>query len=333
MRRIIALDIHKHETQACVMDKKSGKVIEETRFPTTEKAFKKHLKKHGRGDAIIESVGFHRPVARWLDEQGHEVHLAHTGEIPKPRVKTDKKDAKHLANLFRADLLPEAYLPPEEIQRLRDIGRQRQFLGQESRRLKTKIMHDLFKHGHFVDKNPTETIAGRAWLRKLAIPELTSCLDLLEKVNEEKERFEKLIEAETTNHPDAQLLMTIPGVGAYTALLILAEVGDFRRFKHKDAVGSYAGLGVRQSQSGDEDKRGGITKEGNSLLRWILVEATRNHVGRCPESQLTKRYKRLAEKKGSKKATIATARVLVTVMYAMITKGESFQVNPLEARA
>jgi len=126
--------------------------------------------------------------------------------------------------------------------------------------------------------------------------------------------------------------MTIPGVGAYRALLILAEVGDFRRFHRKGALASLAGLGVRQTQSGDMDARGNITKDGNGLLRWDLVEAARNHIRNSPESDLSIRHKRLTKKRGVKKATVATARVLITIMYAMVTKNEAFQVNaPLKS--
>lgn len=327
MRRIIGLDIHKTETQACVMDAK-GRIIEETRFPTREAAFKNALKKYPRSEAIIETTGVYRPVAKWLQAQGHEVHLANTVRIEKPKVKTDKKDAKHLASLHRADLLPEAYLPPPEIQHLRDITRQRHFLGQEAANLKGKIKHHLLKHGHFTETNPAVNQTGRAWLRKLAIPEITSCLVLLEHVETEKHRFEKLIELEASTNADAKLLMTIPGVSSFTALLIVAEVGDFRRFEHKDALASLAGLALKQSQSGDTDVRGRITRQGRPLLRWILVQAARNHLAACPESAISVRHRRLAKKRGSSKASVATARVMITIMHTMIARGEAFRVTP-----
>ncbi len=142
----------------------AGELCAEKRFRTLRSSFRRALAKYPEGDAIIESVGFHRPVAGWLKELGYTVHLAHTGRIPKPRVKTDKKDAKHLARLFRGDALPEAYLPSEEVQRLRDIARQRQFLGQQARQLKSKIRQDLDRHGHFVEKSPLDTKHGRSWL-------------------------------------------------------------------------------------------------------------------------------------------------------------------------
>lgn len=189
-------------------------------------------------------------------------------------------------------------------------------------------MHDLLKHGHFFDKNPVETQLGRAWLRKQDIPEVTSSLTLVEGLQEQIKDFQARLEQESATHPEARRLTTIPGVAAYTAMLVLAEVGDFARFETGDGLSAYAGLAVRQSQSGDTDRRGGITKEGDAVLRWALVEAARNHVRVCPQSALSRRYQRLAKTKGQKKALIATARVMATVMHAMITKKEDFQVNP-----
>ena len=327
MRYVIALDIHKRETQAYIVDE-AEKLCAEKRFRTLRASFRRVLSKYPEGDAIIESVGFHRPVAAWLKELGYTVHLAHTGRIPKPRVKTDRKDAKHLARLFRGGALPEAYLPVEEVQRLRDIARQRQFLGQQARQLKSKIRQDLNKHGHFVEKSPLDTALGRNWLQRLDFPEINSALALLAAVEDQIEDFEERIRVESRDLPEAKLLTSIPGVGPYTALLILAEVADFSRFANKDAVAAYAGLAVRQQQSGDSDKRGSITKEGSGLLRWALVEAARNHVMHCPESALSRRHKRLAKRRGNKKAVVATARVMATVMYTMVKRNEEFRLDP-----
>ncbi len=232
----------------------------------------------------------------------------------------------NLARLFRGDALPEAYLPDEEVQRLRDIARQRQFLGQQARQLKSKIRQDLNKHGHFTEKSPLDTALGRKWLQRFDIPEV-SALTLLQGVEAQIQEFEDLIRLKSNDLPEAKLLTSIPGVGPYTALLILAEVADFSRFANKDAVAAYAGLAVRQQQSGDSDKRG-ITKEGSGLLRWALVEAARNHVKHCPESALSKRYRRLAQRRGNKKAFVATARVMATVMYTMVKRKEEFRLDP-----
>jgi transposase len=327
MRYTISLDVHRRETQACVADE-DGDVVAEKRFRTSETSYRRALRKYEDGEVVFEAVGFYRPVARWLDAMGYDVHLAHVGRVPKSRQKTDKKDARRLLTLWRGDALPEAYLPPEEVQRLRDLARHRQFLGQESRRLKGKLKQDLYKHGHFVDENPVETEKGRAWLRTLEVPEIRSTLHLWERLKEEIDAFQARIESETTDLPEALLLMTVPGIGAYTALLVLAEVGDFSRVPTGDRLAAYAGLVPSHHQSGDAERMGSITKEGNPTLRWALVEAARNHVRLCPDSSISRRYVRLAQTKGHGRAITAAARHLCTVLWSMMARKEVFQVNP-----
>lgn len=327
MRRTIGLDIHKRETQACIMTK-TGRVIEAKRFPTRRSAFQAELAKYAGSSTVIESVGFHRPVAKWLQELGHEVHLADPTQIPKPAKKTDKKDAKHLANLCRVNALPESYLAPEEVQLLRDLARHRMFLGQQAASLKTKLKHDLLKHGHFDLEENAELKRERETLVKLGIPEITSTLAMLSPVEEQIRLFQKRLEDYATNDTNARLLMTIPGIGAYSASLILAEIGDVTRFAHRDDIGAYAGLTPGRHQSGDEDRDLEITRRGNHILRWISVEAARNHIKHCPNSELTQRYKRLSKKRGQNKAIIATARNLLAIIHVMLTRKQEFKLKP-----
>lgn len=322
---VVALDVHKLETQAHI---RRGAEVITKRFRTRAASYRRALADFEGEEVLIESVGMHRPVAAWLTSMGMNVRLVNVAAMPRLVQKNDEKDAKRLADFHAAGALPTAYLPPEAVQLLRDQARHRRFLGQESRRLRTKIMHDLQKHGHFFDRNPAESGVGRERLRRLNIPEITSSVNLLEPLLAEIDAFQRRLEEESLRLPAAQLLCTIPGVAAYTAVLILAEVGDFGRFEEGDDVGAYAGLVSRQQQSGAHDRRGSITKTGNATLRWALVEAARNHVRLCPESPLSKRYNRLAATKGHKKALIATARQFGTVMHAMVRDNRPFQVNP-----
>jgi transposase len=326
MNVVIGVDIHKRESQACVIDE-DGDVVEEKRFKTTPEGFAKALSKYGPSPVVIEAVGFHRPVAKWLTEQGHELHLAHARDLEKPKVKTDKIDAEHLAQLLRADLLPEAWYAPESIQKLRDLARHRQFLGQQYGRLKGKVKHDLYKHGHFVEDNPAATRGGRREIVKLQLPEITSTVQLLEAIQREMHAMDQLIAKVTTNDPSAELLMTIPGVGAFTALVILAEVGDFNRFPTADKLASYAGLSIRMEQSGDSEWKGHITRHGNALLRWMLVEMARNHIKYAPTSAISRKYAKMVKPKGSQRAAVAAARKLLHVMHAMMRTKTPFQVN------
>lgn len=326
MRYIVALDIHKRETQACVTDLK-GKAVKQARFDTTPEAFRAALSKYHDGHAIIDTVGIYRPVSKWLKDMGFTVHLANTSRIPKPAIKTDKKDAAHYARLFRADSLPESYLPSDEVQRLRDLARHRRFLGVQERRWKAKIMLDLQKHGHFVDPNPVITKTGRAWLQRVGIPEIQSSYLAWQHIDEQIRGWEARLEKEA-EHPMAQLLLTIPGVGAYSAMLVIAEIGDINRFATKDSLSAYAGLAVRQYQTGDTDTRGAITKTGSPNLRWILGQCARLHVRYCPDGHIAKRFQRLMKRKGYSIAITATARVLLTVMYVMLKRKEAFKLNP-----
>jgi len=323
----VGLDVHKRETQVFLLPAAAKTVGEEKRVRTTAASLKRVLK-GVKGPVTLEAVGFYRPVARWLLEQGHDVHLANPRLIPKAKVKTDKKDAKHLAKLLRADLLPESWIPPEEVQQLRDLVRHRRFLGEETGRLKSKIKHDLLKHGHFFDKNPVETINGRAHARRLKIPEVTSSINILETLENETKQADAKIKLEANKRPEAKILMTTPGVAEFTALGILAEVGDFKRFPDPEKLASYAGLSIVEEQSGDNDRKGRITKQGNTLLLTLLVEAAHNHIMRCPESQITKKYERKKTRSGAKRAQIAAARSLIHAFYAMVRDQTEFQVNP-----
>lgn len=324
---LIGADVHRRETQLYFLPEARG-VGRELRIPTNEQAFSKALE-GVKGPVVIEAVGFYRPIARWLERQGREVHLANPRLIPKPKVKTDKKDAKHLARLLKADMLPEAWIAPEEIEKLRDLVRHRRFLAEESGKLKTKIKADLLKHGHFYEKNPADSKKGRELARKHKIPEVSSALRILEALEAEMYEADREILNQARARHECQLLMTIPGVGPQTALGIFAEVGNFSRFPTPEHLASYAGLSIQQEQSGDKDRRGHITKEGNILLLTLLVEAAHNHILNCDDSQIVQKYARKKGRDGhSKRALIAAARSLLHAIHAMIRTNTEFKVNP-----
>lgn len=323
----IGADVHKRETELFFLPERGNKT-ERLRIPTREPELQRALR-DVNGTIAIEAVGFYRPIARWLREDGHDVRLANPRAIPKPKVKTDKKDARHLAKLLKGDLLPEAWIPPEEIQRLRDLVRHRRFLGEETGRLKSKIKHDLLKHGHFDEADLADTKKRRDIIAKFGIPEVESSLRLVTFLEEETKIADRKIREEANKRNEVQLLMTIPGVGEQTALGIFAEVGDFARFPDPEKLASYAGLGITQEQSGDKDRRGRITKEGNTLLLTLLYEAAHNHILHCEESKIVEKFNRKKGRDGNtKRAYIAAARAVCHAMYAMIRDKTSFNVNP-----
>lgn len=132
----------------------------------------------------------------------------------------------------------------------------------------------------------------------------------------------------TQKDEDVRLLETIPGVGHVVAMTIKAEVGEVGRFDSSDALASYAGLTPVVRQSGEKKGHiGGMSKQGNPRLRYMLIEAVHVHVMFCTNSRLTAFFLRKKEEKGSKKATVATAKKMLEIMYLMIIRRNEFQAH------
>lgn len=246
--------------------------------------------------------------------------------ISKPRLKT-------LAYLLRADLLPEAYILSRETRDLRELLRYRASLVKLRTQVKNKIHAILSKNGI---SSPYSDLFGRNGLQFLQGMELRSCYrqaldgylatigqlnDLLKAVSHEIDQRAKLDD-------QAQLLMTMPvmtmpGVGSYSALLILSEIGDIRRFPDAKHLVSYAGLAPRVRSSGGKTHYGRITKQGSHWLRWILIEISHHAIrGSTTFRQL---YQRVCKKHGKNTARVAVARKMLCVIYHMLIKKEEFR--------
>jgi len=129
---------------------------------------------------------------------------------------------------------------------------------------------------------------------------------------------------------DIRLLMSIPGVGYYTALLVKAEIGEVSRFPFKERMASYSGLVPSTKSSGGVTRHGRITREGSRWLRWALVEAALVHLRY--DTPVTRAYHRIAERRGRKTARVASARMLLEVCYSVLRHCLPYY-NPLYAQA
>jgi len=134
-------------------------------------------------------------------------------------------------------------------------------------------------------------------------------------LNHEIDQVSRRIRIEVEDDEYARLLMTIPGIGYYSALLIASEIGEIERFPDSQHLCSYAGLTPSTHSSGGVTYRGGIIKTGSRHLRWILTECTQTHIRTEPDSSITRFYNRLVKKKGKAKATVATSMKLLKVIY------------------
>jgi transposase len=270
--------------------------------------------------AVIEATGTYRWLYELLAPLG-TVLLAHPLRLRamvQRRSKTDKLDCQLLANLLRINQIPLAYIPPPKYQRLRDVTRHRARLSRQAAAAKIQLRGLLARHNLVAPYKTVCGVRGCRWLSKQefgAVDNLVrdELLLRLEHFQKQMAIIDAHLEQLRTEVPEVEAIRDIRGIGLYTALLIIGELGEVERFRTAKQVGSYSGLTSRVRQSGDHCYRGAITREGSPWLRWILVEAamkaTREDVG------LKNFYQRIRKRSGAKKARVAVARKLVEICW------------------
>ena len=288
MAMYVGLDVHKRTCHATVMNER-GEIVKEGKFRNERAGFEYFFRCIDDAKVAMESSYCWQPPYEWLEDAGYGVKLSHpkkTRAIADMKVKTDAKDSEALAQLLMLGWLPTAYVPPKEMRELRDLVRLRTYLVMIRTRFKNKIRAELPKRW-IKARNPF-TKRGKNQLRELGIMGIDHCLPILEALDERIVELSKLVKQKAGMNEDAKLLMTIPGVGYFSALAILAEIGDIRRFPNEKRLCSYAGLVPSVDQSGDTRRLGHITREGSGLLRWILVECVWTHLLNAEDTRLTR---------------------------------------------
>lgn len=330
MRKLfVGMDVHKRETQACVMDAQ-GRVLVNTRFPSDRTQVQAFLSKYPGAKVAIEASNTWEWAYDAALAAGTRPVLSHplkTHLIAKAKVKTDKIDARTLADLLRGDWLVEAYAPSRDLRELRRELQGRLALVRSRTRFKNSIHAFLLQNNL---KPPVEdlfTEDGLAWLATLENTRIPRYLRLIDAITDELDEIDGELATLANEYEETQLLKTIPGVGNFTALVLHAWIGDVNRFPTGESLAHYAGLTPTIDASGDTVKTGHVTREGPSILRYAMVQAAWVHVRRCPESGVSKAFHRIAAKKGSKVAIVACARRLLLVVHAMLRKKERFRVQ------
>jgi len=328
---VCGLDVHKESTYATVLDR-DGQVLVQRKMPNED--IPRFLEPIRPEKLAMEASTYIIPLYRKLVEQGYAVTVSHpkkTRYIAEARIKSDRVDSRALAELLRLDSLPESYIPPREIAEVRERVRRRAFLVRQVTKFKVKIRDVLAYEGI---KPPTGyglfTGKGVEWMRSLGLEPVDCYLRLIEPLKSEVRMLSRDLKREAGKDPDVSLLMTIPGVGYYIALLVKAEIGDVRRFSSGDHLASYAGLVPSTRSSGGVERHGGITREGSRWLRWALVEAARVHTRY--DTPVTRFYHGVAERRGGRAALVAAGRKLATVCYSVLVNGGPY-CNPLDAQA
>lgn len=332
----VGMDLHKNTSTFCVKDE-HGTILKEAKVLTDRNQISSFMKElSGKVSVVLEPVSQWYTYADLLESLGADVHLAHpmrVKAIASARIKTDTIDASVLCDLLRGDLLPEAYFAKKEVRSWKELVRFRASLINLRSQVKNKVHAILHKNAFQHTFTDLFGVSGQNWLRNLRLEEpfktnLDEYLSLIKYVTEQIDRAEGQVEKLVTDHPEAKLLTSIPGIKYVSALTIMGEIGDIARFPSAKKLMGYAGLVPSTYSSGDVTRHGRLTKTGSKWLRYIMVEVAKNQQ-RCKRKPgFGSYYLALKQRKGTGTAAVATARKLLAVVWRVLTDRREWQITP-----
>jgi transposase len=271
----------------------------------------------------MEATGNSQWFIELVEDLGHAIWIGDAAEIRASYVrkqKTDKRDAAHILKLMREGRFPRLWTPDREQRDLRQLVLHRHKLVEIRSRVKNELQHLSMNKG-VQRKHKLWSEAGQKMLRELPLKPWAACrredlLGLLVVLNPQIGKLDGAVQKAAEENPQAKLLMTQPGVGPNTALAYVLTIGDVSRFRRGKQVASYVGLIPREESSGGRQKLGAITKQGNRMLRSLLVEAAQTAVQHDPGFR--KQYLHRCHQKPKGVAKVAAARKLAVRLYWML---------------
>jgi transposase len=274
-----------------------------------------------------------RFVHEELSRYGWEVLIADAQKVKglaPLACKTDKVDARVLAELSFRDLVPAIWLPTFQLRQEREIARWRLHLVKHRSTLKNRVHATLIAFGYQRQMSDLFGTKGRALLERLDVPEpwlstMRASLALIDDLDRRIAQLEAELQQSGANHNYVPLLLTVPGIGWVLGYTIAAEIGDIQRFPTPVKLVSYTGLCPRVKQSGESDLRGPLSKHGPRYLRWALIEAA-SHAAQHPiyRERYQRTRRRLGKQRGPKVAKIELARTLAQAIWHMLTRNQPF---------
>jgi transposase len=221
-----------------------------------------------------------------------------------------------------------SYVPNKETRERRSLLRHRATLIKTRTEIKNRIHNLLDKYDLKSESSDIFSKQGLEWLHNLQLPTidrtiLNSDLALTDSLETQIKNMNIEIAKLACNQEDVKLLMTMPGIDYYSAMIISSEIGDIHRFSTAEKLASWAGLAPSIHQSGSQTKRGHITKQGSRMLRWILIQSAQ--ISHRSDPRFQSLHQRIAARRGNNKAIVAVAREMLTIAYYMLTRREEYR--------
>jgi len=310
----------------------SGEISAEGLIPANEDGLARLVLEQGTEvRAAVEMMSGAVWVRDQLEASGWKVQVAHARkvrDVAPLACKTDKVDARVLAELCRRDLVPELWVPSIEDRALRERLRRRAHLVKTRTSARNRIFGLLTQFGLRISHTRLRRPDAIELLERRGVPEVwrDSISELLELASEMDHRIDPIdreLGPIARSDERARLLATIPGVGPLLGLTFAAEIGEVARFAGPGKLIGYAGLAPRVSQSGERSATGALSKAGSRTLRWAAVEAANN--AWRPSNPWHAHYLRIAARHGKNPAKSAVARKLLIAAWHMLSRREPFK--------
>jgi transposase len=320
---IIGCDLHTRYQQIAMLDTDTGELLEQRLEHENGEARAFYTGLAGRVRVGIEATGYTHWFEALLAELGHELWMGDAARIRAAVVrkqKTDARDAAHLLDLLREERFPKIWRPSPGERDLRQLVWHRQKLVWMRGAVKNQL-HALAMGEGVCRKQKLFTAKGRKELEGLALGPWASyrrqeLLRMFDEMAAATAQLDVAVAQAAKSQPLAARLMTHPGVGPVTSLAFVLIIGPVERFEHSKQVVSYLGLNPQEHSSGGRQRLGSISKQGNPMMRSLLVEA--GHTAARLDPQLQRVYQRLKFRRGAAVAKVAIARKLAVRLYWML---------------
>ena len=327
----IAIDLGGRESQICVRDQTS-RILDEKRYTT--KKLGEYLKKQEPSRVILETSAEAFAVADLARSTGHEVRvvpatLARTLGVGARGIKTDRRDAQALSEVSCKVDLRSVHIPSEQARLWRSICNARDSLvsarTQMVNTVKSQLRSRLVLTGaRMSGLLPTKIRVIWTELEGCVPPHVERLLVMIEVLNEQLKQANKQICELAKAHEVCRRLMTVPGVGAVTAVRFVATLDEVTRFSTAHDVQSYLGLTPGESSSSTRVRRTRLTKAGSPQMRFLLVQAAWSALRWAPTHPMAMWAKQVADRRGKKIAAVALARKLAGILFALWRDGTSY---------